>query len=101
MQFASHVKRAETEETNGKGSWPTVIYCIRSPILVTIWPPNTGVLSTNKSEFRNDILTECISRHILYEQYPKSLHEKKVMFSTIANNYYNYDAVRKAHCGAI
>jgi len=51
-----------------------------------------------QSEFRNDISTECISRHISYEQYRKSLHEKKVMVSAIANNY---DAVRKAHCGAI
>jgi len=39
-----------------------------------------------QSEFRNDISTECISRHILYEQYRKSLHEKKVMVSAIANN---------------
>jgi len=39
-----------------------------------------------QSEFRNDILTECISHHILYKQYRKSLHEKKVMVSAIANN---------------
>jgi len=37
-----------------------------------------------QSEFRNDISTECISRHILYVQYRKSLHEKKVMVSAIA-----------------
>jgi len=39
-----------------------------------------------QSELRNDISTECISRHILYEQKGKSLHEKKVMVSAIANN---------------
>jgi len=37
-----------------------------------------------QSEFRNDISTECISRHILYEQYVKSLREKKVMVSDSA-----------------
>jgi len=57
--------------------------------LVPMGPPNAGVLyngRSQQSEFRNDISTECISHDILYEQYRKSLHEKKVMVSAIANN---------------
>jgi len=57
--------------------------------LVPMGPPNAGVCITEEvnkqSEFRNDISTESISRHILYEQYRKSLHEKKVMVSATAN----------------
>jgi len=95
MQYASRVKRAETEETNRKDSWPRVIYCRRSPILVPIWGHQMQMFCiteelNKQSEFRNDISTECISRHILYEQYRKSLHEKKVMVSVIANTVTNF-----------
>jgi len=46
----THKKRAETEEINGKDSWPTVIYCRRSPILVPMGPPNAGVLYNGRSQ---------------------------------------------------
>ena len=82
MQYASRVKRAEAEVTNGKDSWPTLIYCRTSPILVPMGPPNAGVLYNGRSQQtiriqKRYISTECLSRHILYEQYRKSLHQKK------------------------
>jgi len=84
-------KRAETVETNGKDSWPMVIYTVGGHRFRYQWGHQMQVFciteEVNKhSEFRNDILTECISRHILYKQYRKSLHEKKVMVSAKANN---------------
>jgi len=66
-------KRAETEETNGKESWPTVIYCRTSPILVPMGTPNAGVLYNGRSQqtiriqkryFDNLTLVNALAREI-------------------------------------